>query len=227
MELGLCSPSREDAYDFVDACGELRGGVAGETIRVTGAGTGIGRAVASIASLAPGCKVIVKGGTDVYIASVNDLFASLPSAPDVLVHHAAAPVADSYLSAQATEMDINIHGMCNVTCTYISVLKQQSKTNGCIINVSPNASWRHIPGLSCCSMTKADMNVYRTRIRKMMNVSPDLPLATAGYLSTDRADFLMGRFVIATWDMQELEGLKAQFGKKELLRMMAGVEWRG
>jgi hypothetical protein len=46
---------------------------------------------------------------------------------------------------------------------------------------------------------------------------PALPGSTAVYLSTERAEFLMGRYVLATWDMEELEKHKERVVKEDLL----------
>lgn len=55
-------------------------------------------------------------------------------------------------------------------------------------------------------------------IRRILIDKPALPGGTAVYLSTDRARFLMGRFVPATWDMEELEKKRARIEKEDLLR---------
>ncbi|KAK5676397.1 hypothetical protein LTS10_011210 [Elasticomyces elasticus] len=55
-------------------------------------------------------------------------------------------------------------------------------------------------------------------IRKLLIDKPALAGSTAVYLSTERADFLMGRFVNATWDMEALEGVKERVLEEDLLR---------
>lgn len=54
-------------------------------------------------------------------------------------------------------------------------------------------------------------------IKDMLIDQPALPGATAVYLSTSRAEFLMGRFINATWDMEELEKLRKRVVKEDLL----------
>ncbi|KAK3113990.1 hypothetical protein LTR53_008127 [Teratosphaeriaceae sp. CCFEE 6253] len=55
-------------------------------------------------------------------------------------------------------------------------------------------------------------------LMRLMIDQPALPGATAVYLSTQRADFLMGRFVSSTWDMEQLEGVKERVLEEDLLR---------
>lgn len=47
----------------------------------------------------------------------------------------------------------------------------------------------------------------------------DLGAGTCVYLSTERAAFLNGRYVDATWDMEELEGMKDRIVRENLLKM--------
>ena len=55
-------------------------------------------------------------------------------------------------------------------------------------------------------------------LKALMIDQPPLPGGTAVFLSTSRADFLMGRFVSSTWDMEELEKLKEKVVEEDLLR---------
>ncbi|CAM1502105.1 Fc.00g040890.m01.CDS01 [Cosmosporella sp. VM-42] len=220
----------------------------------------------SIESLAPSCQVVVRGDTDVADAeAVKRLFESLEPLPDVLVHNAAvslstAAVPDSEPSKWLGDMDINIHGMYNMTHVYINALKAAGKTTARIINISSNASWRYVHGRSSYAMSKVAMNSFteyvdseqqdlgtdircvalhpggvRTSLSEMLPEpvqrilvdTPELPGATAVYLSTGRANFVMGRFVGSTWDMEELESLKDKVVKEDLLRTrVVGCEWR-
>lgn len=55
-------------------------------------------------------------------------------------------------------------------------------------------------------------------IKRILIDKPALPGGTAVWLSTERAAFLGGRFVPATWDMEELEKLKERVEKEDLLK---------
>ncbi|KAK0927664.1 hypothetical protein LTR29_017599 [Friedmanniomyces endolithicus] len=64
----------------------------------------------------------------------------------------------------------------------------------------------------------SDLADIPENIRRLLVDTPALPGGTAVYLSTKRAEFLMGRFVSSTWDMEELEGVKERVVKEDLLR---------
>ena len=64
----------------------------------------------------------------------------------------------------------------------------------------------------------ADADDLPDAIRKILIDKPALPGGTAVYLSTDRARFLMGRFVPATWDMENLENERDRIEKEDLLK---------
>jgi len=64
----------------------------------------------------------------------------------------------------------------------------------------------------------SDLADIPENIRRLLVDTPALPGGTAVYLSMKRADFLMGRFVSSTWDMEELEGVKERVVKDDLLR---------
>jgi NAD(P)-dependent dehydrogenase (short-subunit alcohol dehydrogenase family) len=49
--------------------------------------------------------------------------------------------------------------------------------------------------------------------------TPELPAMVAVYLSTPRAEYLNGRQIDATWDLEELEGLKDRILKEDLFKM--------
>ncbi len=55
-------------------------------------------------------------------------------------------------------------------------------------------------------------------VKKMLIDKPALPGGTAVYLSTERARFLMGRFVPATWDMEQLEKERERIEEEDLLK---------
>ncbi|KAK4553724.1 Glycoside hydrolase 2 (Mannanase, beta-galactosidase) [Recurvomyces mirabilis] len=64
----------------------------------------------------------------------------------------------------------------------------------------------------------ADRTNIPEKFRKLMTAKPALAAGTAVWLTTERAEFLMGRFVSATWDMEELEKMKERVAKEDLLR---------
>ncbi|MCJ1440701.1 MAG: hypothetical protein MMC23_001187 [Stictis urceolatum] len=55
-------------------------------------------------------------------------------------------------------------------------------------------------------------------LEKMLTEKPELAAATVLYLFTSRADYLGGRYVTATWDMENLEQMKEQIVKDDLLK---------
>ena len=63
----------------------------------------------------------------------------------------------------------------------------------------------------------SDLADIPENIRRLLIDTPALPGGTAVCLSTKRADFLMGRFISSTWDMEELEGVKERVLKEDLL----------
>ncbi|TKA45827.1 hypothetical protein B0A54_03512 [Friedmanniomyces endolithicus] len=64
----------------------------------------------------------------------------------------------------------------------------------------------------------SDLADIPENIKRLLVDTPALPGGTAVYLSTKRAEFLMGRFASSTWDMEELEGVKERVVKEDLLR---------
>lgn len=71
------------------------------------------------------------------------------------------------------------------------------------------------PGGVITEMTSDDLP---EDIKRILIDKPALPGATGAYLSTDRARFLGGRFVLSTWDMEELEKLKERIENEGLLK---------
>ena len=207
---------------------------------------------------APSCKVSVFSGVDIAdFDSVNKMFDALKEPPDVLVSNAAvsmatATVAESDPLTWFREIDINIKGAYTVAHLYVNAAQAANK-EGCLINVSSNASWRYIPGRSSYATSKVSMNslseyIHREEeasggrvrcvamhpggvltdlasagdlpeaIKRILIDTPALPGGVAVYLSTDRARFLMGRFVVATWDMEQLENERERIEKEDLLK---------
>lgn len=217
----------------------------------------------------PDCKVTVVGGIDVSEQqSVDKIFESLVSSadiPDVLVANAAistlAKIADSDPTSWWRAFEVNTFGSYLLARAYIRAVRATSKKGGLIINVSSNASWGGLPGMSSYTGSKMALNklteyidleersapdgisircvalhpggVVETEmassaldpdsplpehVRRMMIDKPALPGGTAVYLSTPRAKFLMGRFVSATWDLEELEKLRERVADEDLLK---------
>ena len=207
---------------------------------------------------APSCKVSVFAGVDIAdFDSVKKMFDALKEPPDVLVSNAAvsmatATVAESDPLTWFREIDINIKGAYTVAHLYVNAAQAANK-EGCLINVSSNASWRYIPGRSSYATSKVSMNslseyIHREEeasggrvrcvamhpggvltdlasagdlpeaIKRILIDTPALPGGVAVYLSTDRARFLMGRFVVATWDMEQLENERERIEKEDLLK---------
>lgn len=63
-------------------------------------------------------------------------------------------------------------------------------------------------------------------IKKLLIDKPPLPGGTAVYLSTDRARYLMGRYVPAVADMEELEKLKDKIVEEDLFKERV-LGWKG
>jgi NAD(P)-dependent dehydrogenase (short-subunit alcohol dehydrogenase family) len=207
---------------------------------------------------APNCKVSVFGGVDIAdFGLVKNMFDALTESPDIVVSNAAvsmatATIADSDPSTWFKEIDINIKGAYTVAHLYVNAARAANK-EGCLINVSSNASWRYVPGRSSYATSKVSMNsmseyIHREEeasggrvrcvamhpggvltdlasagdlpeaIKKILIDTPALPGGVAVYLSTDRARFLMSRFVVATWDLEQLENERERIEKEDLLK---------
>ena len=79
------------------------------------------------------------------------------------------------------------------------------------------------PGIRCVALhpgsLKSEMaDMLPTEFTDHFNDTPELPGSTAVYLSTERATFLMGRYVSANWDMEEVEKLKERVEAEDLLK---------
>ncbi|KAI9881476.1 MAG: hypothetical protein M1830_000038 [Pleopsidium flavum] len=55
-------------------------------------------------------------------------------------------------------------------------------------------------------------------IKPLLIDTAELSAGTALYLSTERANYLGGRFVDATWDLEELEGMKDKIVQEDLFK---------
>ena len=102
--------------------------------------------------------------------SVKRMFDALPKPPDVVVSNAAvsmatATVLESDPSTWFKEIDINIKGAYTVAKIYLDAVQAAGK-EGCLINVSSNASWRYIPGKSSYTMSKVAMNALSEYIHR-------------------------------------------------------------
>lgn len=207
--------------------------------------------------LAPDCRVSIFGGIDISDhGSVEKLFGATKNPPDVVVSNAAvspgiATIAESDPAIWSQTVDINLKGTYLIARAYLNAVHAVGK-QGCLINVSSNASWRFYPGLASYAATKVATNnlsecIHREEeatggnvrcvamhpggvltemgssnmpehIKKVLIDQPALPGGTAVYLSTDRARYLMGRFVLSTWDMEELEKHKQRVEDEDLLK---------
>ena len=210
-----------------------------------------------ITELATKCKVSVLGGVDIADQnSVKSMFDTLPTPPDVVVSNAAISISkttipDSDPLKVFSEIDVNVKGTYLIAHYYINAVHAAGK-QGCLINISSNASWRFIPGVATYASTKVSVNtmseyIHREEeaqggsvrcvalhpggvisemsgtdmpeeLRRRMIDKPALPGGTAVYLSTERARFLMGRYVLATWDMEALEKEKGRIENEDLLK---------
>ncbi|RFU79480.1 oxidoreductase, short chain dehydrogenase reductase family [Trichoderma arundinaceum] len=297
LEFAVGQPRHTDIYPFIDPKGSLKNAALGKSVLVTGAGTGIGKAIAeqfavagassvvlagrraqpledtkaSIAALAPSCQVFVRSGADVAdkasVKALMDSLTEIPDIPDILIHSAAVSLSTAAIDESNPDwwlgdIDNNIRGMYVIATAYLNALKAAGKTRARIINVGSVASWRYVYGRSSYAASKVAMNTFteyidreqqaagndircvvmhpggvKTNLLKnavvpeaimsRMTDKAELSGATAVYLSTERSDFLMGRFVLATWDMEELEQQKDRILKQDLLKTrVMGVEWR-
>jgi NAD(P)-dependent dehydrogenase (short-subunit alcohol dehydrogenase family) len=58
----------------------------------------------------------------------------------------------------------------------------------------------------------------------LLSDQPQLAADTVAWLVSERRDWLAGRYVSVTWDMEELLGMKDNIVKKDLLKVRMAVE---
>lgn len=58
-----------------------------------------------------------------------------------------------------------------------------------------------------------------SKMHALLNDPPELAAACCVYLTTERADFLTGRFLSANWDVTELEQRKQEIVGQNLLKL--------
>ncbi|EMC96624.1 hypothetical protein BAUCODRAFT_131174 [Baudoinia panamericana UAMH 10762] len=279
MAFALLKPIKHDVYPFIDPAQNLKEAAPGKTVLVTGAGTGIGRGIAtSFAQAGASCLILAARRTEPWKrlkqASPNLRQNAKSLSPAALMSRTLhrwkrsisgfAAVADSDPESWCRTVDVDLKGPYYVARTYIRALRSTGKKlRGFIINVTSNNAWRYISGLSSYAAAKIGLNalseyidkegvaeaasgddrpevrcvamhpggVYSEMVERgvaagdmpeaivpLLIDQPALPGGTAVYLSTERAEFLYGRFVSATWDMEELENLKERVVKEDLLR---------
>jgi NAD(P)-dependent dehydrogenase (short-subunit alcohol dehydrogenase family) len=111
----------------------------------------------------PDCKVSVFANVDISdYSAVKNMFDALKEPPDVVVSNAGvslatATVLESNPPTWSKEIDINVKGAYHVAQVYVNACQAVNK-DGCLINVSSNASWRYIPGRSSYAMSKVAIN---------------------------------------------------------------------
>ncbi|KAL7960100.1 hypothetical protein V8C34DRAFT_321903 [Trichoderma compactum] len=276
QDFAVGRPRHSDVYPFIDPRASLKGVAQDKIVLVTGAGTGIGKAIAEQFAIAGASSVIIAGRrsepleetkTSVELVAPHCRVLVRGEIPDVLVHGAAVSLSTAAIDESNPDwwlgdIDNNIRGIYMITTAYLGALKEAGKTKARIINVGWIASWRYVYGRSSYAASKVAMNTFTEYIDReqqatgnnircvvmhpggvltdlikntvlpeaiigRMTDKAELSGATAVYLSTDRSNFLKGRFVLATWDMEELEQQKDRILKEDLLKTrVVGVEWR-
>ena len=109
------------------------------------------------------CKVSVFADVDISDQGAGKkMFDALKGPPDVVgsnagVSLATATVLDSDPPTWSKEIDINVKGAYHVGQVYANACQAANK-DGCLINVSSNASWRYVPGRSSYAMSKVAIN---------------------------------------------------------------------
>ncbi|KAL7929608.1 hypothetical protein V8C35DRAFT_325035 [Trichoderma chlorosporum] len=194
LDFAVGRPRHSDAYPFIDPGVSLKNA------------SRLRRQRRQSELLAPSCRILVRGDADVADKeSVKTLMDSLPEVPDILVHNTAA--------IDESNPDWHVH---IITTAYLGALKEACKTKARIINVGSIASWRYVYGRSSYAASKYIDREQQATGNDIRCVNPEaiigritdkaeLSGATAVYLSMERAKYLMGRFVLATWDMEGLE----------------------
>jgi len=166
---------------------------------------------------------------------------------DVLIANAGRmqTVAPGFASRDPREwwnvLDVNIRGVYNFVHFAIPHLQQ---TKGTIIAVSSLAAQIRYPGMSDYALSKFSLNRLveyialeypdvktfslhpgavatdmgnNAGVDIPMTETPALSASTSIYLASGKADYLSGRYVSATWDLGELDGLKDKIIERNAL----------
>lgn len=269
--------SIHDVYPFISPTHALSAAATGKTLLITGAGTGVGRAIAQTFAAAGASRIIICGRTRSTLdetkalveaaspacsvhplvvdvtdtGSVGALFAQAPFVADILVNNAGICHSPVYVGESEPEvwwrdMEVNVKGVYLCTRAYLKAL---DGGKGTIINISSSVSDAPAVNMSSYSTAKLAVNRF-TEIVQMeygkqgvnayalhpggivatemgKNAPPqyadwmcdtaELAAGTALYMSTPRAEYLKGRFVYSSWDMEKVEALKREIVEKNML----------